>query len=429
MALLSSPAYDLHEDHSRRLAAKSISNELRSSLPAEFYRSPAIYQLERRAIFSKRWFLVSHKARNRNVGDYVQYEMAEYNFFLVKNKSGDIVGFHNVCRHRAFPLLQEQTGTARIFSCRYHGWSYSLDGALTKAPRFTPEAVPDFDPSAIHLFPVHVHVDRNGFIYVNLDARPVPELAWEEQYGDLDTQAALQNSGVDWDKVEFDFSWSKEGHFNWKVMQDNFNECYHCATAHPDVLASTALDTYYVEPSSNYIPHFYEPRRDKKPGTSSYDYKGASATHVFPGGHFSLSPGTGFMHMMRSVPISPTTTRMEYDIYKLHTPTATSEAAAGVLKFYQKVIDEDFELCTRVQRSLDRGIYETGPLHPFHEEGVFAFQRMVLTALKDHLRLEDELGKEVWAARPSGQTGGADGVQACEEMLGCAKGTLKAIEW
>ncbi len=93
-----SPADVVHKLHAEGLSKKSISIDLEASLPDEFYYSTSIYQLERRAIFSKRWFLVSHKARYRNAGDYVQYEMAGFNFVIVKNKQGEIVGFHNICR-------------------------------------------------------------------------------------------------------------------------------------------------------------------------------------------------------------------------------------------------------------------------------------------------------------------------------------------
>ena len=92
------PVSGVHEIHIQGLSMKDVSTELHSSLPDEFYHSPVVYQLERRAIFSKRWFLVSHKARYRNVGDFVQYEMAGFNFVVVKNKTGEIAGFHNICR-------------------------------------------------------------------------------------------------------------------------------------------------------------------------------------------------------------------------------------------------------------------------------------------------------------------------------------------
>lgn len=127
-------------------------------------------------------------------------------------------------RHRAFPVVQKASGNARIFSCQYHGWSYDLNGALTKAPRFTPDAVPAFDTSSIRLFSIHTHVDRNGFVYVNLDSRTTPEISWESQYGDIDRQDVLTSAKVDWDAVEYDFTWTKDGQFNWKLMQDNYNE-------------------------------------------------------------------------------------------------------------------------------------------------------------------------------------------------------------
>ena len=89
----------VHELHIEGLSKKVIATDIHASLPDEFYHSPAIFQLERRAIFSRRWFLVSHRARYHNVGDFVQYEMAGFNFVVVKNKEEKIVGFHNICRY------------------------------------------------------------------------------------------------------------------------------------------------------------------------------------------------------------------------------------------------------------------------------------------------------------------------------------------
>ncbi|KAK5056217.1 hypothetical protein LTR84_012770 [Exophiala bonariae] len=315
---------------------------------------------------------------------------------------------------------------------------------LTKAPRFTPESVPSFSPSSIRLFPIHVHVDRNGFVYVNLDAGVVPEISWEQQYGSLDQQDVLKDSGVDWDAVEYDFTWTKEGAFNWKLMQDNYNECYHCLTAHPDVARTTALDTYYVNPapSHNYISHFSEPKASvlESSAFDSTRFAGRSATHVFPVSHFSPNPGTGFMHMMRSIPTSPTTTRQEYDVYKLNTPNATPEAHERMTKFYRKVVDEDFALCENVQKNLNRGIFGRGPLHPFHEEGVFAFQKMLLPVLADHVQKEKLAGHEIWPARPSNQTyaengaagtiNGENGTSSiCEVLIACNGDKNKDLQW
>lgn len=88
----------IHEFHIKELAKKNVSTSSKLSLSAQFYHSPEIYELERRAIFSRQWILISHSARYKNTGDFVQYEMAGFNFVVLKNKTGEIVAFHNVCR-------------------------------------------------------------------------------------------------------------------------------------------------------------------------------------------------------------------------------------------------------------------------------------------------------------------------------------------
>lgn len=296
----------------------------------------------------------------------------------------------------------------------------------------------------MHLFPVHIHVDHNGFVYANLDASETPSVSWESQYSDMDRQAILENSGIDWSLVEYDFTWSKEGNYNWKVMQDNFNECYHCLTTHPDVAKTTELENYYVKPSQSggYISHFSEPKRSVYQ-SSSFDakrFQGRSATYVFPGGHFSPNPGTGFMHLMRSIPLSSTKTRQEYDVYKLNTPGASPEAHERMVAFYQKVVDEDFALCEAVQRNLERGVWEQGPLHPFYEEGVRSFQETLLGVLRNHVAKEKDQGSVIWPASRGNtkasttlvSAGGAAvsaGTKLCTRVSECEVEMSRELQW
>jgi phenylpropionate dioxygenase-like ring-hydroxylating dioxygenase large terminal subunit len=419
----SSAADRIHAAHLDGLSKKHVSREPSASLHSRIYYSPEIYDLERRAVFSQRWILISHKARYREPGDFVQYEMAGFNFVMVRNRNLNIVAFHNICRHRAFPLVQDPSGRARIFSCKYHGWSYDLNGDLTKAPRFSNGSVDQFDSSSIKLFPIHVHVDRNGFAYINMDSRDPPEFSWESQYGQIDQQEVLLNSGIDWEKVEYEFTWTKEGNFNWKLMQDNYNECYHCLTAHPDVARTTSLDTYYVVPGSpgSYISHFSEPKSSAITSFDEVRFAGRSATHVFPASHFSPNPGTGFMHLMRTIPTGPTTTRQEYDVYKLNTPNASPEAHQRMIDFYKKVTQEDIDLCVEVQKNMQRRVFASGPLHPFHEEGVIAFQETLKGILSDHLNREEALGKQILPAERS------EGEDSITSILACHKES--EIEW
>ena len=220
-------------------------------LPASWYRSEAMYQLERRAIFSKRWMLATHSSRFKKPGDYLSFTFANFSFFLIKDRDGTINGFHNVCRHRAFPVIQSPSGTAPILSCKYHGWSYGLKGNLAKAPRF--ETVPDFDKTQNSLFPIHVHIDKAGFVWVNLQAGDT-DVKWKDDYGKVDEEARMQDFDFS-AEYKFDHYWEMELDANWKVVIENYNECYHCATSHPLISGVSDLPRYRVEPKARYMEH------------------------------------------------------------------------------------------------------------------------------------------------------------------------------
>lgn len=105
---------------------------MQSTLPASWYREPGFYQLERRAIFSKSWILISHSCQFNEPGKYARYEMAGYPFFIIRDRAGSINAFLNVCRHRAFPIVHEDAGKAMVLSCKYHGMSgLEVSGAST----------------------------------------------------------------------------------------------------------------------------------------------------------------------------------------------------------------------------------------------------------------------------------------------------------
>ena len=93
------------------------------TLPSSWYREPAFFELERRAVFSKHWLIISHKAQFTQPGKYVRYEMAGYPFFIIVDRKGNINAFLNVCRHRAYPLTHKDEGQALILACKYHGKS------------------------------------------------------------------------------------------------------------------------------------------------------------------------------------------------------------------------------------------------------------------------------------------------------------------
>lgn len=221
------------------------------ALPADWYSLPEVYELERRAIFSKKWILITHKLRFQENGAWIRFEEAGFQFFLVRNNQGEIKGFHNICRHRAFPLVTKEQGQSHVLSCQYHGWSYGLNGQLAKAPGY--KDLEGFDKTKNGLFPVHVHVDAKAFIWVNLDASEKPE-PFSQEFDKIDQMA--RHEPFNFDEYHFDHTWGMSGDYNWKTLADNYNECYHCKTAHPDVKDLADLESYKVEPKGGNIEHF-----------------------------------------------------------------------------------------------------------------------------------------------------------------------------
>ncbi|OAL37899.1 hypothetical protein AYO20_02732 [Fonsecaea nubica] len=240
--------------------AKDDSKTAVRALPASWYTSEEMYQLERRAIFSKRWMLITHRTRLSQPGDYLKFDVAGYEFVLCRDRKGEINGFHNVCRHRAFPVVQAQQGTAKIFACKYHGWSYGLDGKLAKAPKY--DELDDFDKTQNGLFPIHVRVDACGFIWVNLDSSETPEVPWEQDFDHVDTQERYMV--YNFDDYVLDHEYKLDGAYNWKILADNFNECYHCPTAHPDIPTLADIETHDVTGVDGYITHQSTPTEEQK---------------------------------------------------------------------------------------------------------------------------------------------------------------------
>ncbi|KAF5968135.1 choline monooxygenase [Fusarium bulbicola] len=198
-------------------------------LPDGWWSDQARFQLERQAIFSQTWICVSHRGRFGSPGDYVVYDIAGFRILMILGKDMVVRSFHNVCRHRAFPVARKQSGSATVLGCRYHGWSYNTEGKLTKAPYF--DNLPGFDRSLNSLFEIHTEQDSGGFLHVNVSRDEV-------------VPAAAVSTGLEKDKIEkfgrdskFVGSFECSGKFNWKIILDQSDATLHSTAANPTSLA------------------------------------------------------------------------------------------------------------------------------------------------------------------------------------------------
>ncbi|KAA8914974.1 Rieske [2Fe-2S] iron-sulfur domain-containing protein [Sphaerosporella brunnea] len=173
-----------------------------------WWESSKIFDLERRAIFSKSWLYVTHRNQFNKAGDYHQFQIAGFQFFLILGKDNVLRGFHNVCRHRAYPVVRKESGNSTVLGCKYHGWAYNAQGALTKAPQF--DNVAGFDKTQNGLFSIATKV-MQGMVFVNFDPSKKSESPPAESYNMKSTiSRALAER-------KCTHRWEFEGQFNWKV--------------------------------------------------------------------------------------------------------------------------------------------------------------------------------------------------------------------
>jgi Rieske 2Fe-2S family protein len=192
------------------------------TLEQPFYADPDIFQHDVERIYRRHWLLAGPTCRIPNAGDYFTYRIVNDEIIVVRDLSGEVRAFHNVCRHRGSLICLEETGRSKRFVCPYHAWTYNLDGSLCSA-----QHMPDgFDTQALGLHPVAVQVVE-GLIFVCLADDP-PNFAQTA----ADLEAYLSPHGLEQTKICVRTVETIQA--NWKVALENFWECYHCPPTHPE---------------------------------------------------------------------------------------------------------------------------------------------------------------------------------------------------
>ncbi|RLA31950.1 MAG: hypothetical protein DRR11_09485, partial [Gammaproteobacteria bacterium] len=192
------------------------------SLEQRFYTDPEIYQLELDCIVMQNWTFAGHQSQLPEAGDFKVFNIANESAIIVRSQSGEIKAFANVCRHRGSHVCLEQSGHTRKFECPYHGWIYDTDGKLLAA-RNMPDG---FDKADYSLLDVSVEV-VHGLIFISFCDDP-PSLKGAQR--DLAEPMAM----FDFENLKVAAQKTYAIAANWKLAVENYQECYHCATSHPE---------------------------------------------------------------------------------------------------------------------------------------------------------------------------------------------------
>ena len=199
------------------------------SLDQKFYKDTSIFDLEKHNIFYNSWIFIGHESQIPNKGDFFVYKLLDEEIIVLRNKENKVKAFFNVCRHRGSRVCLEEKGNTSRFSCPYHSWTYSLDGKLLAAKSLR-EGI---DKSKLGLHPCNIE-SASGMLLINLSDNPqsLKNLQSDlkepfEMFGFKDLKvAAHKNYPIA---------------SNWKLAVENYQECYHCAPAHPEYSLSHSL--------------------------------------------------------------------------------------------------------------------------------------------------------------------------------------------
>jgi len=351
------------------------------TLPSRLYLDESIYEQEKQKIFYCNWHYAGHLSQLNKPGDYLTATVADESIFIVRGQDQTLRGFYNVCRHRAHQLL-EGSGNTRNIVCPYHAWSYALDGELRHA-RIS-EKVPGFDKSEFCLQPVRVDT-LCDLVFFNLDPdaesldSQAPGLAQDlqERIPELGNLRAAEPISPFGSAIAA----------NWKVVVDNFVECYHCSLVHPEFASLVDMSSFQMDTFSNWSRQLAP---DTRPENTAYPFdsdapvQSAAFWYLWPTTSIGMFPGSPNLIVMSILPLGQEKTTFSGYQYALdidQNDDIRQQFQIDVLS------PPDVALCESVQRGLKSRSYDQGRFmvdsdtSGIAEHAVHQFHRLVLSAL------------------------------------------------
>jgi phenylpropionate dioxygenase-like ring-hydroxylating dioxygenase large terminal subunit len=337
------------------------------TLPQRYFISPEVFAEEQNRIFSKQWVLVGHESQLAEAGDYFITEVAGESLIIVRDKGGEVHGFYNVCRHRGTRLREDRNGHLSAIQCPYHAWTYGLDGRLIGAPHM--DQVPGFDKADYSLHAVNLAL-WEGFIFVNLTDASTQRggyISLEEWFAPLNGKFSHWNMPIlrSAKRIEYDVK------ANWKLMFENYSECYHCPGVHPMLSKVSPYDSAENDLTEGpFLGGFM--KINKGSGLTMSGKACASPVgkienlqevfyySIFPNMLLSLHPEYVMVHQLW--PQSPERTLIVCDWF-FH-PDAFNRSdfkPEDAIEFWDMTNKQDWHVCELSQQGIASRAYEPGP--------------------------------------------------------------------
>lgn len=366
-------------------------NSLIRTLPGNTYVDPAIFELEQIKIFESMWFCAVRSADLPNPGDFRTVQIGRESVLVTRSRDGSLRAFLNICRHRGARLCVEETGTVkRSFQCPYHAWTYGLDGKLIAAPNLS--SMPDIDRTEYGLRPVQL---REWLGYAWLCLADEPPSFEDTVIGDVaDRLGAVEPiENYDIDELTLGKRISYDVQANWKLIIENFMECYHCATIHPELtevlpeFADGLAAQYYVGHGAAFgedVDGFTVDGGEgfeRLSGVSSEQDRSYYAITVRPQVFINLVPDHVIFHRM--YPLAADRTLVECDWLYAKDVVASGRDVSRSVELFHRVNQQDFDACERCQPAMSSRAYDNGGVLVPSEHHIGLFHDWVQSMLTE----------------------------------------------
>lgn len=368
------------------MTTDAISESLIATLPGSSYVDPGVFAAEQDRIFERMWFCAVRSADLDGPGSYRTVQVGRESIIVTRNRKHGIRAFYNICRHRGVKLCMDAQGRAkRNFQCPYHAWTYDFDGKLIAAPNLT--RMPDIDRHDYGLVGVAVR-EYLGYVWVCLAEEPpsfdehvVQDI--RERLGD-----AHAIDGYDVANLSLGRRISYDVAANWKLIIENFMECYHCATIHPEL---TEVLPEFADglAAQVFVGHGAEFGRDvqgftvdgsegleRLPGVTQEQDRRYYAITVKPTVFLNLVPDHVIIHRM--FPLAPDRTVVECDWLYLPSVVEGQRDLDASVELFHRVNQQDFDACERCQPAMSSRVYANGGVLVPSEHHIGAFHDWVL---------------------------------------------------
>jgi len=375
---------------------------LLATLAGKFYTSATIFAAEQDEIFEKLWFCAVRSSDLANPGQFKKIQVGRESVLVVRGKDGALRAFLNVCRHRGAALCTESEGQVkRSLQCPYHAWTYALDGKLIAAPNLA--SLKDASGEGI---------DRYEYGLVTVALKEWLGYAWvcladdppsfdDDVIGEVTRRLGDAGAVDHYDvgslsvgrRVVYDVA------ANWKLIVENFMECYHCATIHPELtevlpeFAQGLAAQYYVGHGAEFgsdISGFTidgSAGFDTLPGVTEDQDRRYYAITIKPTVFVNLVPDHIIFHRM--YPLAPDRTVVECDWLYTADVVEQGRDVSRSVELFHRVNEQDFAACERTQPAMSSRAYRNGGVLVPSEHHIVEFHEWVVSRIGEHAHADD----------------------------------------